>query len=69
MSDVRRLFRSLGNHTRIPKYNNIFAKRDTPDWSEEVFVILNVKNTVPWTYVIKDLKGEEVVRTFYEKEL
>ena len=33
------------------------------------FVIKNVKNTVPWTYVISDLKGEEIVRTFYEKEL
>ena len=33
------------------------------------FVIENVKNTVPWTYVISDLKGEEIIRTFYEKEL
>ena len=33
------------------------------------FVIKNVKNTVPWTYVISDLKGEEIIRTFYEKVL
>ena len=33
------------------------------------FVIKNVKNTVPWTYVISDFKGEEIIRTFYEKEL
>ena len=39
------------------------------NWSEEVFVIKKVKNTVPWTYVISDLKGEEVAGTFYEKEL
>ena len=32
-------------------------------------MIKNVKNTVPWTYVISDLKGEEIIRTFYEKEL
>ena len=32
-------------------------------------MIKQVKNTVPWTYVISDLKGEEIVRTFYEKEL
>ena len=31
------------------------------------FVIKKVKNTVPWTYVISDLKSEEIVRTFYEK--
>ena len=28
-----------------------------------------VKKTVPWTYVINDLNGEEVIGTFYEKEL
>ena len=40
-----------------------------PNWSEEVFVVKNVKNTVPWTYVINDLNGEEIIGTFYEKEL
>ena len=39
-----------------------------PNWSEEVFVIKKVKNTVPWTYVINDLTGEEIIGTFYEKE-
>ena len=29
----------------------------------------NVKNTVPWTYVISDPKGEEFAITFYENEL
>ena len=28
-----------------------------------------MKNTVPWTYVINDLNGEEIVRRFYEDEL
>ena len=32
-------------------------------------MITKVKNTVPWTYVISDLKGEKVVGTFYKKEL
>ena len=40
-----------------------------PNWSEEAFVIKKVKNTVPWTYVISDLKGEEIIGTFYQKEL
>ena len=40
-----------------------------PNWSEEVFAIKKVKNTVPWTYVINDLNGEEITGTFYEKEL
>ena len=40
-----------------------------PNWSEEVFVIKKVKNTVLRTYVINDLNGEEITGTFYEKEL
>ena len=40
-----------------------------PNWSEEVFVIKKVKSTAPWTYVINDLNGEEIVGMFYEKEL
>ena len=40
-----------------------------PNLSEEVFVIKKVKNTVLWTYVINDLNGEEIIGTFYEKEL
>ena len=40
-----------------------------PNWSEEVFIISKIKNTVPWTYVINDLYGEEIIGTFYEKEL
>ena len=34
-----------------------------------VFVISNIKNTVPWTYIISDLNGEETTGSFYEKEL
>ena len=32
-------------------------------------MIKKIKNTVPWTYVIDDLNGEEITGTFYEKEL
>ena len=59
----------VGDHVRIFKYKNIFAKGYIPNWSEEVFVISKIKNTVPWTYVINDLNGEEIIGTFYEKEL
>ena len=59
----------IGDHVRISKYKNIFAKGYTPNWSEEIFVIKEIKNTVPWTYVINDLNGEEIIGTFYEKEL
>ena len=58
----------VGDHVRISKYKNIFAKGCTPR-SEEIFVIKKIKNTVPWTYVINDLNGEEIIGTFYEKKL
>ena len=45
------------------------CKGYTPNWPEEVFVIKKVKNTVPWTYVINDLNGDDIIGTFYEKEL
>ena len=51
------------------QHKNIFAKGYTPSWSEEDFVIKKVKNTVPWTYVINDLNGDDIIGTFYEKEL
>ena len=57
------------NRFLLSKYKNIFAKEYTPNWSEEVFVISKIKNTVPWTYVINDLNSEEVTGSFYEKEL
>ena len=55
-------------HVSISKYKNIFDKGYTPDWSEEFFISSKIKNTVRWTYVINDLNGEEIIRTFYEKE-
>ena len=57
----------VGDQVRISQYKNIFAKGYTPSWSGEVFVIKEFKNTVPWTYVISDLNGEEIIGTFYEK--
>ena len=58
----------IGDHVRTSKYENIFAKRYKLNWSEEAFVIEKVENTVPWTYVINDLNGDEINGTFYEKE-
>ena len=59
----------VGDHVRISKYKNIFAKGYTQNWSEEVFVVSKIKNTVPWTYVVSDLNGEPTTGSFYEKKL
>ena len=57
----------VGDHVRISKYKNIFAKGYPPNWSE-VFVS-KIKPAVPWTYMISDLNDELITRSFYEKEL
>ena len=59
----------VGDHVRISKCKNIFAKGYTPNWSEEVFFIKEIKNTDPWTYIINDLNSKEIIGTFYEREL
>ena len=59
----------VGDHVRISRYKYIFAKGYTPNGSEEIFVVSKIKNTAPWTYVIKDLNDEEIIGTFYGKGL
>ena len=68
VNDSNHKFR-VGDHVRISKYKNIFVKGYIPNWSQEAFVIKKVKNTVPWTYVTNDLNGDEIIGTFYVKEL
>ena len=59
----------VADNGRISKHKYIFVNGYVRNWSAEAFVIKKVKNTVPWTYFISDLKGEKLFRTFYEKEL
>ena len=47
----------VGYRLRISKYKKIFSKGYTQNWSEEVFVVSKIKNTVPWTYAINNLNG------------
>ena len=57
----------ISDNVRISKYKNIFAKGCVRNWSEEVLLIKKVKNTVPWTYVILDLKAEEFEKNVLQK--
>ena len=57
----------VGDHVRIWKHKNIFAKGYAPNWSEEVVVVSGIKNTVSWTYVVSDLNVEEITGIFYQK--
>ena len=58
----------VGDHVRISKYKNIFAKGYAPNWGEEIFIVKK-RQTVPWTYIISDLNGQDITGNFYEKEL
>ena len=59
----------VGDHVRTSKYKNIFAKGYVPNWSEDVFIVNKIKNTVPWNYTISDLNDEQIIGSFYGKEL
>ena len=59
----------VDNYVRISKYKNIFAKGYMSNWSQGVFIVSKIKNTVPWIYVINDFNGEEIIGTFYEQDL
>ena len=59
----------VGDRVRISKFKNIFAKGYTPNWSKEIFIVDKINDTVPYTYNIKDLNGEEIIGSFYDREL
>ena len=58
-----------GDKVRISKYRGIFDKSYKGNWSEELFVIYKTQPTIPITYRIKDLLGEDIKGSFYEQEL
>ena len=59
----------VGDGVRISKFENIFAKGYTPNWSSEIFIADKINDTVPYTYNLKDLNDEEIMGSFYDKEL
>ena len=59
----------VNDHVRISKYQTIFAKGYALNWSEEILIKNQIKNTVPPTYLISDLNGEESICSFNGKEL
>ena len=59
----------VGDRVRISKFKNIFAKGYTPNWSKGIFFVEKINDTVPYTYNLKDLNGEEIIDSFYDREL
>ena len=59
----------VGDRVRISRYKNIFTEGYTPNWSKEIFIVDKINDTVPYTYNLKDLNDEEIIGSFYDKEL
>ena len=59
----------VGDRVRISRYKNIFAKGYTPNCSKEIFIVDKINDTVPYTYNLKDINDEEIIGSFYDKEL
>ena len=57
------------HRVRISRYKNIFAKGYAPNWSSEIFIVNKINDTVPYTYNLKDLNDENIIGSFYDKEL
>ena len=57
------------DRVRISRYKNIFAKGYAPNWSSEIYIVDKINDTVPHTYNLKDLNDEEIIGSFYDKEL
>ena len=59
----------VGERVRISKFKNIVAKEYTPNCRKEIFIVDKINDTVPYTYNLKGLNDEEIIGSFYDREL
>ena len=59
----------VGDKVRISLAKNVFDKGYEANWTEEIYIVESVKNTMPVSYKLKDLMGEPIIGRFYEEEL
>ena len=60
----------IGDIVRIKRIKTTFEKGYLPNWTKEIFTIKKILNTTPYVrYIIQDIKKEEIIGSFYEKEL
>ena len=60
---------SIGNRVRVSLLKNTFEKSYTSNWSQEIFIIDDIKSSNVHYYFLKDLQGEKIDGMFYEQEL
>lgn len=66
---AQKILFKVGDFVRISKMKKVFEKSYNRSWSNEVFRIKKVQYTIPATYVIEDLKKNEIGGHFYTQEL
>ena len=59
----------VGDEVRLSKAKMVFAKGYLPNWTEEIFTISRVLNTIPTQYKVRDYRNEEILGSFYVAEL
>ena len=59
----------LGDRVRIIRKKGRFEKGYTPNYTREIFIVTEVHHTIPITYKIQALDGEEIIGSFYKQEL
>jgi len=60
----------VGDWVRISRWQkHIFSKSYEGNWSEELFKIVKVRNTVPIVYEVENSHGDSIDGSFYELEL
>ena len=60
---------TIGDRVRVSLLKNTFDKSYTSNWSEEIFIIDDIKTSNVHYYFLKDLQGEKIDGSFYEQEL
>ena len=59
----------IGDKVRISLLKNTFEKGYTSNWSEQIYVIYDMKSSNVHYYYLKDLNGNKIDGMFYEQEL
>ena len=59
----------IGDKVRISLLKNTFEKGYTSNWSEQIYVIYDIKSSNVHYYYLKNLNGEKLDGTFYQEEL
>ncbi|XP_073979934.1 uncharacterized protein [Rhodnius prolixus] len=58
-----------GDYVHISKNRTVFSRGFTPNWSAEIFKVVAVRRTIPYTYLLEDMSKQPIQGAFYSQEL